>query len=241
MKTIDIKNIWATEYQKKIEYKDLQLADLAAFKKKKSNSIFKGLKSNLWLNYGLNITYSLAIIVLLIVTWGMINISLVLMVILLSSMLLVFYDIFMLKRINEIEFDEQTTIDKLIKLKYFFQVNFSVYRIVSALVSPILVILGMFYYKFYKYGTIEFVDMEDLIVFMIFVLLAYIIGIVGNVLGTKTIRIDMQDIINMEDESDAQVYSIIEENKKRKKLVLIFSLVAVTLGVLLFLIVLLNK
>jgi hypothetical protein len=231
MENNNIKEIWD---KGKNQVNTYSLNEIKNFRYKKSSSIFRSVRNSVWLNYILKIIFIIALLLLSILNSKQTNILYVNILLTTVCAGLIIFDLRILKSINTIEFADEDLKNKLNSLNKFFNINYSVYRIISPLISPLLILIGSFYYHFFKYSVIEFANAEDLIVLTVILLIGYIIGIIGNYFGSSFLIKETVNIINLNDEEGILQTEIINKIKKRKIIwIAITSLIAMS-GIILF-------
>lgn len=211
------------------------------FRNKKPGGIFRSVSFTFKSNFLLKLVFLLAQLCLLVLYIGHTESHLPIITIFVITSVLCIPDIKMLRSLNKLQYSGQSVKKNLENLLLFFKTEFSVYRLYGALLNPILILTGIFFYDYFKYGKPHFIsDGESVIVLSAFLIFGYLIGYFASYFSFRQIEQDINDYLR-DLEEPQNVEEIIKTVKKRKKRNLIIGLSILLLGLLLLVSIILIK
>jgi uncharacterized membrane protein len=233
----DIKEIWKNAAPVPDE---LVREEIDTFRNKKRNSIYSSLESVILMQIVQKIIYGLALIAGFILFKEVNNITLTLIILFLITTLLTFIDFRTLQKIRIIKQAGQSIAEALTKLERFLNKDFYLYRFYASFSNPILIITGILYYFYYKYGHFAtFTEPDSIVVFLTIIVLSWLIAYIGMIFSTRKIVQEIASYTEIIDNSE-DYKNIIQKDKRQRRIRIIQMLAILVSGILIFLLLLLR-
>lgn len=238
MRNIDIDEIWK-QNKSEIRVPKYTRDEIAGLKIRRSRQIFSEVRKSIWTAFSIKSVMLLATLVFSMISFDQPNLRMILITILLILLALLVYEIVLLIDISKLENLNDTIADRINKLAKFFNIQFPVFHILSSFYNPVLIIIGMFYYLWFKYGKVEYAGIDDVLVLIIAAVLSYAVAMAGAKFSTRHLMLDVEEILSM-DSADEEFFISQERRRKRlkRRRIIIASLIAL-LGMVLFILIML--
>lgn len=225
MKSIDIdkmKAAWKNEGG--FENKTLSEAEIERFlsgKSKDINQLFrKGLIFDMVLKSVIGASF-LGIIVLFKNNQSVVLLS---SAILLGLLWTINYQWLMIRRIPDTRASDQTVRSTLENKISFYHRRYIKSLYVGAISNSLLVISGMIYYFYFKYGEIRPFQWDDYLVFGLVIILSFVIGAVAQIKQSNFQVGQLESCLQEIDEDAFSKITLRDQRNKRRRMILVFML-----------------
>ncbi|HDZ41432.1 MAG TPA: hypothetical protein ENH59_07140 [Bacteroidetes bacterium] len=151
---------------------------------------------------------------------------------------MIIYDFYLLKLLAGLNNYADTIESRLGKFNDFLSVHFPVYQIENSLSTPVLVIMGMFYYHFIKYSEFKFRSYDDIIVFILVVLISFAVSFLATRYSLNAFRKEAMELLEAGNEQD-EIVDFEDRMRKNRRKRLLISLLILLAGLALFILLLL--
>jgi hypothetical protein len=217
-----MKAAWKNE--RSFEDKRLSEADIKGFLSRKSKDISQLFKKGLFFDIVLKSIIEVALIGIIFLFRTNLHIILISSAILLGIAWSIRYQWLMIKRIPEASVSDQvirTTLE--LKIDFYHQQYIkSLY--VGALSNSLLVLTGMLYYFYFKYGEIRPFQWDDYLVSSVVVILSFIIGALAQEKQSNFQVKQLESCLQEINEDAMTTLTIREQRNKKRRMILIFLL-----------------
>ena len=135
--------------------------------------LFYGIKKHLFLNTAISIVCLSGSVFLLVQINKYLNVLIILVLAILCAAL-VLYFLKLRQGLEKKFYSANTLSEKVNKIKEFSQMNFTKLKYISAINNPLIIIVGSFFYRYYKYSFGRYTDVKDIVVLILFLIIGYI-------------------------------------------------------------------
>lgn len=239
MKEMNLERIWK-EKNVGSEYGILlSMEQISSLRKKRERQLTRSVKSAVITGLTIKFLLLAGIVVFSIMAAELTNLLFSISALFLITAGIVIYDFYLLKVMAGINNFSDNIESRLSRLNDFLSVHLPVYHVENSLSSPILVIMGMFYYHFLKYARFEFRAADDIIVFIAVTLISYLFSFYISKYSLSVFRNEALELLKSRDEQDAIInYEGRRRTNRRKRLVI--SLILLFAGITLLILLLLT-
>jgi len=217
-----------------IHYSKEQISGL---RKKRERQLTGSVKSAVITGLTIKFILLLAIIVFSILAIDLSNLRYAISALLIITLGMIIYDFYLLRLVSGINNYSGNIESRLVKLNGFLAVHFPVFRVENSLPAPIFVIIGMFYYHFFKYSRFELRAVDDIIVFTLVTLISYTISFFATKYSLSSFMKEALDLLDAGEDSEAMIHYE-ERRKKNRRRLLFISLLLLFTGIIVFALIL---
>lgn len=237
METDLLKDIWNKARDSETESLTLSKEELTALVSGKTHDIYSEIQKTIWINFWIKTILTLASlgIVLFLPITG--ETYFLIGFVILCLVVLLIYDFKMMSKLKKSQIYTDSLSDHLLYLSKLMKAELSIYQIVAPFSNPLLVIIGITYYRLIKYQVFQLKDWDDMIVFGIVIFLSYLVAYVGSRRSLESINQNIQDFYSMLEEEEEPL-QVLRKNIRAKKRNTITAVIVLGLGVILFLLLL---
>ena len=213
--------------------KKYTVAEIQSYRKKRSKHVSKSSRFAILFDTGYKIVIIAELSFLIIVLKHQPIVQIIAGGLILISILLILFNIGVIKKLNRIK-ETDAVIDNLQEKLLFTKTTYKKFIFTSCLSNPFFVFSGFLLYEYFKYNEIQAtIPFENLLLF-IFLSAAYMVSLFGQLppylMQVKELKESIEDL------EDTQTASrIIEETKRRKRIITIVSVIFLFIGVSLLL------
>lgn len=230
----DIRQIWKSDSSSQ---QIIAVNEIAKFKRKKQKSVYTSLQATCLVQVVQKIIYGLALFFAFFFFVNAVNIYIALSIVLFINLVLLGIDFQMLSKIRKLKQGDKPLAESLIQLEKFLQTDFFVYRFYASFSNPILIISGILYYSYIKYGNFRiFTEIDSLIVFGSIIIISFFIAYAGMVFSSVKILNEIQSYNAILEDSE-NYKQIIRKDKKRRLRMAIFMIFLLVIAILMFLLI----
>jgi len=233
MKSIDLDKIKAAwKNEKAFESFKLSEADIQGFLGKRSKDISQLFRTGLFMDLVLKSLVGISLIGILVIFRENLNLILVVSAILLGLLGAIRYQWRMMGKIPEGNIPDPVIRTSLENKILFYHRHYKKALYVGALSNSLLILSGMLYYFYFKYGEIRPFQWDDYLVFGATMVLGFVIGAFVQI---KQLNFQIKQLESCLKEIDEETISTItlrdQRNKKRRMIFIV--LLALVCGLLL--------
>ncbi len=225
MKSIDLDTMKAAwKKERSFEDKRLSEADIEGFLTGKSKDISQLFRKGLIFDIVLKSVIGASFLGITALFRNNLSVVLISSAILLVILWAIRYQWLMIGRIPEASAADQTVRTTLENKISFYHQRYIKSLYVGALSNSLLVLAGMLYYFYFKYGEIRPFQWDDYLVSCVVIILSYAIGAVAQIkqsnFQVKQLKSCLQEI----DEDAISTLTIRDQRNKKRQMILIFLL-----------------
>jgi hypothetical protein len=233
MKSIDldsIKTAWKNE--RSFEDRRLSETDIQRFLSKRSKDISQLYKMGLWVDISLKALIGISFLGIILLFKENLNVVFLATAIVLGLIWGIRYQWQMIGKIPQSNVSEpvvRTTLEEKIRF-YHQKYIYSLY--VGALSNALLILSGMLYYFYFKYGEIRPFQWDDYLVFTLTMLIGFGLGAVVQIHQHRFQIRQLESCLQEIDEDMISTFTLREQRNRRRRMMLAF-LLALICGLLL--------
>lgn len=233
----DIKDIWKSS---KTWSQVIGKEEINKFKDKKSRSVYSELSKTALIQLFQKVIYGIALFFGLFIFNTGESITLAVLLLFIINVVLIISDFRELRKIKYLQGSGDSVLVNLKKLQLYLQNDFFIYRFTTAFSNPLLIITGILYYLYFKYGKFNLITEPDsIIVFGIIILISYLIGYVGISFSSGKVESEIRSYIEIIE--DPENYDkIISKDRRQRSIRLIVMGAVLIAGIVLFLVILIS-
>jgi len=235
---MNLKKIWKEKNVGVNSKINLSRKEILSLRRKRESQLTGSVKSAVITGLSIKFTLLVAIVVFTLMAFELGNLIFSISVLFLITAGSIIYDLYLLKLIAGMNNYADNFESRLSKLNDFLSVHIPVFQIVNSLSTPVMIILGMFYYHFLKYSKFEFRAVDDVIVFVSVTLIGYAISYIAGKYSLNAFRNEARDLLDSGNDQDAIADYEAKRRKNRRKRLLI-SLIILFTGITLLVLLLL--
>ncbi len=235
---MNLEKIWK---EKNVDAKSkiiLSREQILSLRKKRESQLTGSVKSAVITGLSIKLILLVAIVVFSLMAFELSNLIFSISVLFLITAGLIIYDLYLLKLIAGLNNYADNIESRLSKLNDFLSVHLHVFQIENSLSTPVLIIVGMFYYHFLKYSKFEFRAVDDIIVFVSVVLIGYAISFLTGKYSLNAFKNEARELLNAGNDQES-IVDYEEKRRKNRRKRLLISLVILFTGITLFVLLLL--
>jgi hypothetical protein len=228
MKPLDldkIKAAWKSEQS--FEDQRLSEADIERFLSKKSKDISHLFKMGLIVDISLKTIIGLSFVGILILFREYLNVVLLASALMLGLIWAIRYQWLMIGKIPKTGAPEpviRTTLEEKIS---FYQQKYIYSLYVGALSNALIILSGILYYFYFKYGEIRPMQWDDYLVFSLTMLIGFGLGAAVQIVQHRFQIKQLESCLQEIDEDVISTLSLREQKNKRRRMILAFLLALV--------------
>jgi len=237
MEDMNLEKIWKeknVDAQSGIHYSREQISGL---RKKRERQLTGSVKAAIITGLSIKFILLVGIVVFSVMAFELSNLLLTISSLLIITLGMISYDLYLLKLIAGINNYGDDIESRLVKLNDFLSVHLPVFKIENSLSTPVLVIMGMFYYHFLKYSKFEFRAVDDIIVFVGIIVISYALSFFASKYSLSAFKKEAVELLEAGDEQDA-IINFEDRRKKNRKKRLLISLIILITGIAVFILLL---
>lgn len=238
MKELNLERIWKeknVDTKSGIQYSREQISGL---RKKRERQLTGAVKSSILTGISIKFILLVAIIIFTVIGYELTNLLFTISALFIITLGMIIYDFYLLRLVAGIDNYSDNIESRLGKLNEFLTVQLPVFQIENSLSSPVFVIMGIFYYHFFKYSRFEFRAFDDVIVFVAVILISYLGTYFVSKYSLSSFRREALELLATGEERDA-IINYEERRKQSRRKKLIISLILLISGIVLFALILL--
>lgn len=225
-----LKAAWKNE--KSFEDHRLSEADIAHFLSKKSKDISQLFKMGLLIDIVLKSIIGLSLLGIIILFREDLNILLMVSVIVLGIIWATRYQWRMIRKIPRSEASEPVIRTSLEEKINFFNQHYLKSLYVGALSNALIILAGLLYYFYFKYGEIRPFQWDDYLVFIATMIIGFVLGAVVQIAQHRFQIKQLESCLQEIDEELISTLTLREQRNKKRRMILVFVL-ALVCGLLL--------
>lgn len=217
-----LKTVWKNENS--FENRPLSEADIENFLSKKSKDISQLFKNGLLVDIVLKSIVGLSFLGIIILLREDLNIVLLVSVIILGLIWATRYQWQMISKIPQSSASDQvirTTLEEKIN---FYHQKYMKSLYVGALSNALLILSGMLYYFYFKYGEIRPFQWDDYLVFSATILIGFALGTIIQIAHHRFHIKQLESCLQEIDEDVISTLTLRDQRNKKKRMVLAFLL-----------------
>lgn len=233
MKPIDIdkiKTAWKNE--KSFQDQKLSEADIARFLSKKSKDISQLFKTGLIVDMSLKTLVALSFVGIIILFQENLNVLVLASAIILALLWAIRYQWLMIGKIPQTGGSGSVIRSTLEEKISFYHQKYTYSLFVGALSNALIILAGMLYYFFFKYGEIRHFQWDDYLVFSLTMLIGFGLGAAVQIAQHRFQIKQLESCLEEIDEDVIGTLTLRDHRNKKRRMVLVF-LLALICGLLL--------
>ncbi|MBN2416734.1 hypothetical protein JXO52_12880 [bacterium] len=129
--------------------------------------------------------------------------------------------------------DRNNVRDMLAAIIEYYETRYRTVLFIAGGTNPLLLVTGMLYYFFFRYGGVRPLDSEDLVVFTLFLLVGYLLGVLVPMLQYRFQMNQLRECLSDLDESTFSSQKLKEQKMQRIRWIAA-AVLALIAGLLLF-------
>jgi len=225
-----IKNAWKNEMS--FEDKRLSEADIEAFLHKKSKDISRLFRVGLIFDIAYKGIIALSFLGILILFSGNLNIILMVAAILLVLILALIYQWRLIRRVPGTGASDPVIRTSLENKVLFYHQHYIKSLYVGALSNALIILSGMLYYFYFKYGEVRPFHWDDYLVFFGVIVIGFLVSAIAQRSQFNFQIRQLESCLQEIDEDTMTTHTIREQQNKKRRMILML-LLAVICGLLL--------
>ena len=233
MKPLDldkIKTAWKNEQS--FEDQRLSESDIERFLSKKSKDISQLFKMGLIVDISLKTLVVISFVGIIILFKGNLNVVFLASAIILGLLWAIRYQWLMIGKIPQSRTSEHVIRTSLEEKISFYHQKYTYSLYVGALSNALIILAGMLYYFFFKYGEIRPFQWDDYLVFSLTMLIGFGLGAAVQIAQHRFQIKQLESCLREIDEDVIGTLTLREQRNKKRRMVLAF-LLALVCGLLL--------
>lgn len=233
MKSIDLDNLKAV-WKSDRSFEDIKLSetDIRNFLTKKSKDIGQLFKMGLVIDIALKSVIGLSLLGIFLLFREDLNIMLLVSILFVGLVWTTWYQWKMIKKIPSSTAREPVVRTSLEDKITFFHQQYIKSLYVGALSNALLILSGMLYYFYFKYGEIRPFQWDDYLVFTAAILIGFFLGAAVQIAQHRFQIKQLESCLQEIDEDLISTLTIREQRNKKRRMILVFVL-ALLCGLLL--------
>lgn len=220
---------WKSE--KSFDQRILSAADIQGFLKKKSKKISRLFRKGLVFDMVLKSVIAASFIVLLVLFFGSVKVVAICSSLLVVSIAAILFQLAMLRKIPQADYAADNLRKVLDSKISFYRKKYLHSLYVGALSNSLLIISGILFYFYFKYGEVRPFEMDDCIVFGAVIIIGFLLGAYMQVRQHHFHIRQLEVCLDEIDENTISDLTLKRQRNRRRQLLLVY-LLAIIFGLL---------